>query len=61
MTHLNWNRVQVESALKTNGAVSVVDESEWRKSDAAARWLERNDRPKTVNRHLRKSKKKRAK
>lgn len=40
MKALNWRRAQIATKRKT----SITDESEWRGRDAAARWLERNDK-----------------
>lgn len=37
---INWHRAQKASKRKT----SIVDEQEYRGRDAAARWLERNDK-----------------
>jgi len=51
MTRLNWKKVGTENAIRSGGTRCVVDETEYRKADAAARWLERNDRPKAGKRH----------
>lgn len=45
MPVLNWDKVRREKAA-SNGLLCVVDETEYQKGDAAARWLERNDKPK---------------
>ena len=37
---LNWRRAQTDVKAKR----SVVDDAEFRSRDAAARWLERNER-----------------
>lgn len=43
---LNWRRAQIAPKRKT----SIADEQEWRGKDAAARWLERNEKLPKVKR-----------
>lgn len=43
MSALNWSRAQKDSKRKT----SIADEKDWRGKDAAARWLDRNERKPT--------------
>ena len=38
--NMNWNRAKTHGMRK----LSVLDEQEYRKQDAAARWLEQHDR-----------------
>lgn len=41
MSKLNWRKCH----LQDKPIRSIIDENEWRGKDAAARWLERKDKP----------------
>lgn len=49
MKALNWRKARTDGKRK----LSVADEQEYRGRDAAARWLERNDKPVKDKKHKR--------
>jgi len=49
MKALNWRKARTDGKRK----LSVADEQEYRGRDAAARWLERNDKPVKDKKHRR--------
>lgn len=49
MSKLNWRKAHLDGKRAT----SIADESDYRNRDAAARWLERNDKSKPAHKPVR--------